>query len=80
MFADDRQIAEAIVGCDNAEKWMRERLPALADKQGFPAVDDLPWRTPCCFGGPLLRKLSRHRSIEGRREVRSLGGRPRQAP
>jgi hypothetical protein len=40
MFANDRQIAEAIVGRDNAEKWMRERLPTLAGKQGFPAIDD----------------------------------------
>ncbi|MES0168182.1 hypothetical protein NKJ87_19705 [Mesorhizobium sp. M0027] len=40
MFATDRQIAEAIVGRDNAEQWMRERLPTLAGKPGFPAIDD----------------------------------------
>ncbi|PWJ93603.1 hypothetical protein C8D77_101282 [Mesorhizobium loti] len=40
MFASDIEIAEAIVGRDNAEKWMRERLPALANKPGFPAIDE----------------------------------------
>jgi hypothetical protein len=39
VFATDRQIAEAIVGKDSAEKWMRERLPTLAQKPGFPAID-----------------------------------------
>lgn len=39
MFATDQQIAEAIVGKDKAEKWMRERLPTLANKPGFPAID-----------------------------------------
>jgi len=39
MFATDRQIAEAIVGKDKAEKWMRERLPTLASKPGFPPID-----------------------------------------
>lgn len=39
MFATDRQIAEAIVGKDAAEKWMRERLPTLASKPGFPPID-----------------------------------------
>lgn len=40
LFATDRQIAEAIVGKDAAEKWMRERLPTLASKPGFPKIDD----------------------------------------
>jgi hypothetical protein len=40
MFASDRQIAEAIVGKDKAEKWMRERLPTLANKAGFPPIDE----------------------------------------
>lgn len=40
MFATDRQIAEAIVGKDAAEKWMRERLPTLAGKPGFPKIDE----------------------------------------
>ncbi|TIL30964.1 hypothetical protein [Mesorhizobium sp.] len=40
MFASDLAIAEAIVGRDNAEKWMRERLPTLANKPGFPAIDE----------------------------------------
>jgi hypothetical protein len=39
MFASDRQIAEAIVGKEAAEKWMRERLPTLALKAGFPPID-----------------------------------------
>lgn len=39
MFATDQQIAEAIVGKDKAEKWMRERLPTLANKPGFPPID-----------------------------------------
>ncbi|ESZ52800.1 MULTISPECIES: hypothetical protein [unclassified Mesorhizobium] len=40
MFASDEQIAEAIVGKDKAGKWMRERLPTLANKPGFPAIDE----------------------------------------
>ncbi len=40
MFASDRQIAEAIVGKDAAEKWLKERLPTLAKKPGFPPIDD----------------------------------------
>lgn len=39
MFATDWQIAQAIVGRENAERWMRERLPTLSGKPGFPAVD-----------------------------------------
>lgn len=40
MFATDQQIVEAIVGKDKAEKWMRERLPALVKMPGFPAIDE----------------------------------------
>jgi len=39
MFATYRQIAEAIVGPDLAEKWARECLPTLASKPGFPPID-----------------------------------------
>lgn len=39
MFASDKQIAEAVVGKDAAEKWLRERLPTLASKPGFPPID-----------------------------------------
>ncbi|CDX26950.1 conserved hypothetical protein [Mesorhizobium plurifarium] len=39
LFAGDREIAEAIVGKRDAEKWMKERLPTLAQKAGFPAID-----------------------------------------
>ncbi|TIQ86463.1 MAG: hypothetical protein E5X38_16060 [Mesorhizobium sp.] len=40
MFASDQQIAEAIVGRDRAQKWLTERLPTLAKKPGFPAIDE----------------------------------------
>lgn len=40
IFATDLQIAEAIVGKHSAEKWLRERLPTLASKPGFPPIDD----------------------------------------
>lgn len=39
MFASDRQIAEAIVGKEAAERWMKERLPTLTTRAGFPPVD-----------------------------------------
>ena len=39
VFATDRQLAEAIVGKDAAEKWIQERLPTLASKPGFPPID-----------------------------------------
>jgi hypothetical protein len=39
MFASDREIAEAIVGKHKAEKWLKERLPTLASKPGFPPID-----------------------------------------
>lgn len=40
MFATDKQIAQAIVGPQAAEKWLKERLPTLASKPGFPKIDD----------------------------------------
>lgn len=39
MFATDKQLAEAIVGKHSAEKWLRERLPTLASRPGFPPID-----------------------------------------
>lgn len=39
MFASDRQIAEAVVGKDASVKWLKERLPTLASKPGFPPID-----------------------------------------
>ena len=39
MFAPDQMLAEAIVGKHAAEKWLRERLPTLASKPGFPPID-----------------------------------------
>ena len=41
MFASDLELAEAIVGAEKAEKWMRERLPTLATKPGFPPIDPI---------------------------------------
>jgi hypothetical protein len=40
MFASDIDIATAIVGKASAAKWVKEKLPTLASKQGFPKVDD----------------------------------------
>ncbi|TGQ71007.1 hypothetical protein EN829_001060 [Mesorhizobium sp. M00.F.Ca.ET.186.01.1.1] len=40
MFATDQELAQAIVGRENAERWMRDRLPTLSSRPGFPAVDD----------------------------------------
>jgi hypothetical protein len=40
MFASDQQIAEAIVGKSAADRWVKERLPTLASKPGFPSIDD----------------------------------------
>ncbi|WP_288142837.1 hypothetical protein [Mesorhizobium sp.] len=39
MFATDEAIAEALVGKLSAQKWVRERLPILTQKPGFPAID-----------------------------------------
>ena len=39
LFASDRQIAEAVVGKDAAGKWLKERLPRLAQLPGFPPID-----------------------------------------
>ena len=39
LFASDRQIAEALVGKNGADKWIKERLPALEKVPGFPKPD-----------------------------------------
>jgi len=39
MFANDRAIAEAIVGREYAAEWLKTRLPTLASQPGFPKVD-----------------------------------------
>lgn len=39
LFAGDKEIAEAIVGKANAPKWIKEKLPTLATRPGFPPVD-----------------------------------------
>ncbi len=40
LFATDEGLAVAIVGKTRAEKWRKERLPTIASKPGFPAIDD----------------------------------------
>ena len=39
LFASDDEIARAIVGEAKAKEWVRTRLPTLAKKPGFPAID-----------------------------------------
>lgn len=39
LFATDEEIARAIVGDARAKEWVKNRLPTLATKPGFPAVD-----------------------------------------
>lgn len=53
MFAKDRDIAEALVGRRDAEKWMKERLPTLALKPGFPAIDAFHGGRPV----PLVKRF-----------------------
>jgi hypothetical protein len=53
LFATDRQIAEAIVGRDKAEKWMSERLPTLAKRPGFPPIDAFHGGRPV----PLVKRF-----------------------
>ncbi|WP_244483916.1 hypothetical protein [Rhizobium sp. Root482] len=51
MFAKDLELAEAIVGKSEAAKWVKERLPTLAVKPGFPPVDAFHGGRPV----PLVR-------------------------
>lgn len=53
MFASDIAIAEAIVGHEAAGAWMRERLPTLAAKPGFPPVDPFHGGRPV----PLVKRF-----------------------
>lgn len=55
LFADDKAIAEAIVGKGSAAKWVKERLPTLAARPGFPAVDAFHGGRPV----PLVRMFYR---------------------
>lgn len=40
LFATDEQLAEAIVGKRAAAEWVRDKLPTLASKPGFPPIDE----------------------------------------
>lgn len=53
MFAGDREIAEALVGRLAAEKWVKERLPTLAQRPGFPAIDAFHGGRPV----PLVKRF-----------------------
>lgn len=53
LFADDLELAEAIVGKKRAKKWALERLPTLAGKPGFPAIDPFHGGRPV----PLVRRF-----------------------
>lgn len=56
LFASDRDIAEALVGKAAADKWVRERLPGLANKPGFPPIDPFHGGRPV----PLVKKFYEH--------------------
>ena len=51
VFATDQEIAVALVGKPNAEKWRKTRLPALEKIPGFPKVDEMHGGRPI----PLLK-------------------------
>ncbi|QND51540.1 hypothetical protein HB779_06220 [Phyllobacterium sp. 628] len=51
LFASDAEIAEAIVGKKAAQRWLKERLPTISGKPGFPKVDDFHGGRPV----PLVR-------------------------
>lgn len=69
MFASDRELAEAIVGRDKAEKWMAERLPTIASKPGFPQIDEFhggrPVRLVAKFYEQYLGETERTRGGAG---------------
>jgi hypothetical protein len=39
MFASDKEIATAIVGPSRAGRWLKESMPLIAARSGFPPVD-----------------------------------------
>lgn len=53
MFASDEDIATALVGKDAASKWLRERLPVIQSKPGFPPIDDFHGGRPV----PLVKRF-----------------------
>lgn len=71
MFATDRQIAEAIVGKDSADKWLRERLPTLASKPGFPPIDAFHGGRPVKL---VARFYDEYLGIGDRRELTAPKG------
>ncbi|OJU05895.1 MAG: hypothetical protein BGN83_14695 [Rhizobium sp. 63-7] len=52
MFANDRQLAVAIVGKDRAAMWVKTVIPQL-EKKGFPRIDALHDGRPV----PLVKKF-----------------------
>jgi len=39
LFAGDLEIAQAVVGIKSAQRWVKEMLPTIAAKPGFPKID-----------------------------------------
>lgn len=69
LFASDDEVAAAIVGTKNAQKWKKERLPTLSGKPGFPPVDPYHGGRPV----PLLWKFYQsylHIASTGETEIR----------
>lgn len=70
LFATDRQLAEAIVGADRAEKWLHERLPTLAKKPGFPPIDEVHGGRPVSL---VARFYDEYVGLPGSTPVRPRG-------
>jgi hypothetical protein len=56
LFASDLELATAIVGSKNASGWVRDKLPVIAAKPGFPAIDDFHGGRPV----PLIKRFYEH--------------------
>lgn len=52
VFANDRQIAVALVGKDRAAMWLKTAIPQL-ERQGFPRIDPLHDGRPV----PLVKRF-----------------------
>ena len=52
LFANDRQIAIAVVGKDRASMWMKVVIPQL-ERSGFPRIDPLHDGRPV----PLVKRF-----------------------
>ncbi|MER9270449.1 hypothetical protein [Mesorhizobium sp. M0643] len=53
MFANDEDIAEALVGKLAAKKWRKEPMPTIAKLPGFPAIDAFHGGRPV----PLVKRF-----------------------